>query len=242
MKILAIESSGMPASVALLDGEILTAEYTLCYRKTHSQTLLPMLDEICRMTETDLGSVDAIAVSSGPGSFTGLRIGSASAKGLALGLDKPIVSVPTLEGMAYNYCGSPYLICPMLDARRSQVFTGIYTFETRFCVLQDMEAVDAAAVAQQLNALAAETGKTVVLLGDGTAACRNILEETLEAPHLYAPAHLNAQRAGSVAMRALELFREGKTETAASHRPEYLRVSQAERVRAEKLRAAAAAE
>ena len=126
MKILALDSSGMVASVAVVEEDRLLAEYTVNYKKTHSQTLLPMLNEIGQMTELDLNTVDAIAVAGGPGSFTGLRIGSATAKGLGLALDKPLVHVPTLEGMAYNLFGTDKVICPMMDARRNQVYTGIY--------------------------------------------------------------------------------------------------------------------
>ena len=126
MKVLGIDSSGMVASVAVVEDTQMLAEYTINYKKTHSQTLLPMLDEIGKMIELDLSTVDAIAVAAGPGSFTGLRIGSATAKGLGLALKKPLLSVPTLEGIAYNFCGSDKLVCPMMDARRSQVYTGIY--------------------------------------------------------------------------------------------------------------------
>lgn len=128
MKILALDSSGLVASVALTEDDNLIAEYTIQYKKTHSQTLLPMLDEIRSMVELDLSTVDAIAVAAGPGSFTGLRIGSATAKGLAFAMEKPIVPVPTLEGLAYQMYGSSDLVCPIMDARRSQVYTGIYEF------------------------------------------------------------------------------------------------------------------
>ena len=100
MKILALDSSGLVASVALVEDDDLIAEYTIQYKKTHSQTLLPMLEEIRRMVDLDMDTVDAIAVAAGPGSFTGLRIGSATAKGLAFAMGKPIVPVPTLEGLA----------------------------------------------------------------------------------------------------------------------------------------------
>ena len=102
MKILGLDSSGIVASVAVVEDDILVAEYTVNYKKTHSQTLLPMLDEIAKMTELDLNTIDAIAVAAGPGSFTGLRIGSATAKGLGLALKKPLIAVPTVEGLAYN--------------------------------------------------------------------------------------------------------------------------------------------
>ena len=128
MKLLALDSSGNAASVALIEGDVLKAEYTIDHKKTHSQTLLPMLDELKKMTEFDPETVDAIAVAAGPGSFTGLRIGSATAKGLGLALNKPIVSVPTTEGLAYNLYGHNGLICPIMDARREQVYTGLYGF------------------------------------------------------------------------------------------------------------------
>lgn len=129
MKILALDSSGMTASVAIVEDNIVIGEYNVTYKKTHSQTLLPMLDEVVKMTETDLKQIDAIAISSGPGSFTGLRIGSATAKGLAQGLELPVIEVPTLEAMAYQLFGTECLICPMMDARRNQAFTGLYEWK-----------------------------------------------------------------------------------------------------------------
>ena len=134
MRILAIDSSGLVATVAVVEQDEkavgkTVAEYTINYKKTHSQTLLPMLDEIVRMTELELGSVDAIAVAGGPGSFTGLRIGSATAKGLGLALEKPLIHVPTVDALAYNLCYTDQIVCPIMDARRNQVYTGIYEFE-----------------------------------------------------------------------------------------------------------------
>ena len=133
MRILAIDSSGLVATVAVVEQDEkavgkTVAEYTINYKKTHSQTLLPMLDEIVRMTELELGSVDAIAVAGGPGSFTGLRIGSATAKGLGLALEKPLIHVPTVDALAYNLCYTDQIVYPIMDARRNQVYTGIYEF------------------------------------------------------------------------------------------------------------------
>ena len=128
MKILGLDSSGLVASAAIVEDNTLLAEYTTNYKKTHSQTLLPMLAELQKMIELDMESIDAIAIAAGPGSFTGLRIGAATAKGLGLALDKPLVEVPTLEGLAYNLCGTDKLVCPLMDARRNQVYTGVYEF------------------------------------------------------------------------------------------------------------------
>lgn len=246
MKILAIDSSGMPASAAVYEDGTLLAEYTLNFKRTHSQTLVPMLDEVRNMLELDLESIDAIAVAGGPGSFTGLRIGSAAAKGIGLALNKPLIHVPTLEGLAYNLYGSAGLVVPMIDARNHQVFAGIYTYrnmqpemesgsEDPLCVICDQTPIGVTDLCARLNELAQESGKMVVLLGDGARVYRELLEEQLTAPHWYAPAHLSRQKAGSVAVRAADLAGMGKMETAAQHRPDYLRVSQAERVRAQQL-------
>lgn len=133
MKIICLDSSGLTASVAILEDDQLVAEYNVTYKKTHSQTLLPMLDELKKMIDLDLATVDAIAIAKGPGSFTGLRIGSATAKGLSQALDKPIVEIGTLEGMACNLYGSSDIICPIMDARRQQVYTGVFMYESILC-------------------------------------------------------------------------------------------------------------
>ena len=212
MKLLALDSSGLVASVAILDGETLVAEYTLNYKKTHSHTLLPMIDEIVKMTQTELSEMDAIAVAAGPGSFTGLRIGSATAKGLGLALNKPIISVPTLEGIACNFYGTDAIICPMMDARGQQVYTGIYHFAggTEFEELVAQEAGPVEDIIKKCNELGQKLGKPVIFLGDGVPVYKDIIEELCNVEHSYAPAHLSRQRAGAVAIRAMKLYEEGK--------------------------------
>lgn len=234
MKILALDSSGLVASVAVVEEEYTIAEYTVNYKKTHSQTLLPMLDEVVKMTELDLGSIDAIAISGGPGSFTGLRIGSATAKGLGLALQKPLIHVPTLEGLAYNLCGTPGIICPIMDARRNQVYTGVYSFEKEdLQIVEPQMAVGIDELTEKLNA----RDEAVTFLGDGVPVQREYLKEHLTVPYRFAPAHMNRQRAASVGMLGVKYYKAGKIETAMEHQPDYLRVSQAERERAEKERA-----
>ncbi len=231
MKILAIDSSGMVATVAIADDGQLIAEYTINYKKTHSQTLVPMLDEIRRMTDLDLGSLDAIAVARGPGSFTGLRIGSATAKGLGLALDKPVVAVSTLEGLAMNAWGYDKLVCPIMDARRDQVYTGIYRFEdgSLKTVMGDTaESID------ELISRLTDLNERVLFLGDGVPVFKEAIDSCLKVPHEYAPVHMSRQRAGALAALAAGYFSQGRTESAADHRPEYLRPSQAERVKAER--------
>ena len=231
MRILALDSSGLVATVAIIEDEQTLAEYTVNYKKTHPQTLLPMLDEVAKMIELDLETVDAIAVAGGPGSFTGLRIGSATAKGLGLALNKPLVHIPTLDGLAYNLYGNTGLICPIMDARRNQVYTGLYRFEgNEFQVVEEQMAISVQELVEKLN----QYGEKVTFLGDGVPVYRNVLAEGLKVSYNFAPAHMNRQRAAAVATLALKYYQEGKTETAEEHRPDYLRLSQAERERAEK--------
>ena len=231
MKLIALDSSGLVASVAILEDDLLRAEYTVDYKKTHSQTLLPMLDAIARMVELDLSTVDAIAVAAGPGSFTGLRIGSATAKGLGLALRKPIVEVPTLAALACNLPEAGCLICPVMDARRQQVYNGLYRFrDHRLVTLKDQRALSVPDLAAELNRMNPEGG--VILLGDGVAAYRPLLDSLIKVPHCYAPANAGRQRAASVAVLGARLFREGRAVPAEKHAPVYLRQSQAERERA----------
>lgn len=235
MKILALDSSGLVASVAVMEDDTMLAEFTMNYKKTHSQTLLPMLDEMAKMIELDLNTVDAIAVAGGPGSFTGLRIGSATAKGLGLALHKPLISIPTVDGLAYNLCGTEKIVCPLMDARRNQVYTGIYEFEGNILkVIEPQMAVDISVIAEKLNTL----GREVIFLGDGYPVYEKKLEELMRIPYMAAPAHLSRQRAGALGTLALAYAKEGKLESAADHQPDYLRLSQAERERAEKQKAA----
>lgn len=238
MRILAMDSSGLVASIAVVEEgsaeEVTVAEYTVNYKKTHSQTLLPMLDEVSQMTELDLDSIDAIAVAAGPGSFTGLRIGSATAKGLGLALQKPLIHVPTLHGLAYNLCGTDKIVCPILDARRGQVYTGIYEFDgNELVVLNDQMAVSIEELGEKLQAY----GREIIFLGDGIPVFREALEEKIMAGRKisFAPAHLNRQRAAAVGALGIRYYKEGRLETAAEHQPDYLRVSQAERERKERL-------
>ncbi len=234
MKILAIDSSGMVASVALAEDNVLRAEFTVNDKKTHSQTLLPMLEELKESLGLELETVDAIAIAAGPGSFTGLRIGSATAKGLGLALNKPLVEVPTLEGLAYNLYGTEKLVCPMMDARRSQVYTGIYEYvligegyELHSLVPQC--AADVTEILEKCNQL----GREVIFLGDGVPVYADRIRERIRVPYSLAPAHVNRQRAGSVAALGAVYAAEGRLIPAADHRPEYLRKSQAEREREE---------
>lgn len=230
MKILGIDSSGIVASAAIADEKNIIAEFTVNNKQTHSQTLLPMIDMVVKMSGVQLEEVDAIAVAAGPGSFTGLRIGSSTAKGLGLALKKPIVPIPTLDGLAYRLAETDGIICPIMDARRNQVYTGIYRFEQEFEVVMEQDAMDMGELIEKLNGM----GERVIFLGDGVPVHEKKIRELMTVPFDLAPAHMNRQRAASVAALGAVYFAEGKIETAAEHGPDYLRKSQAEREREER--------
>ena len=242
MRVLAIDSSGLTATVAIVEDDHTIAEYTTNYKKTHSQTLLPMIDEMVRMVDADLKEIDAIAVAGGPGSFTGLRIGSATAKGLGLALDKPLIHVPTVDAMAYSMYGCEDIICPIMDARRKQVYTGLYSFshkkngdgglydEPVFQVLRMQMAVPVEELIRHLNVYR----RRVVFLGDGVPVYKEMLAEGLKVPYSFAPSFMNRQRAAAVGALGIRYYEAGRYEAAAEFKPEYLRKSQAERERAER--------
>ncbi len=236
MKLIALDSSGLVASVAVLEDDILIAEYTIQYKKTHSQTLLPMLAEVRDMIELDLQDVDAVAVAAGPGSFTGLRIGAAAAKGLSFAMGKPVIAVPTVDGLAYNLYGTDKLVCPIMDARRSQVYTGIYQFlrqNDKYCldIIKRQCAVAFDEIARELNAL----GREVIFLGDGVPVFAERMKEMMRVPYSLAPAHMNRQRAASIGALGSVYYAQGKMVSGEAFVPEYLRLSQAERERDEKI-------
>ena len=237
MKIIALDSSGLVASVAVLEDGRLVGEYNIQHKKTHSQTLLPMLDVLRQMVELQLDSVDAIALAAGPGSFTGLRIGSATAKGLGLALDKPIIEIPTLDGLACNLYGTDKLVCPIMDARRNQVYTGIYEYRRELTetvkyelhCLKEQCAVPIEEIADKCNSY----GREVIFLGDGVPVFEQQLKDMMKVPYGFAPAHMNRQRAASFGLLAEKYYKEGRIVSASNHAPVYLRMSQAEREKLE---------
>ena len=233
MKILAIEASGPVAGCALWEDGTLTAEYSVQYKKKHSQSLVPMLEEMREMVDLDLSGIDFIAVTSGPGSFTGLRIGAATVKGLGLALDKPVLPVPTVDSLACNLYGTDRLICPLMDARRQQVYTGIYENRDGLNVLHPQCVTALPEIAEELNQL----GREAIFLGDGVPVNEKALGDLMKVPYYLAPAHLNRQRAAATAVRAAQIYEEKGEDALVSSddfRPEYLRVPQAEREHGEK--------
>ena len=230
MKLLAIDSSGLVAAAALLDGDILVGESMIHNKKTHSQTLLPMIHDMLAMAEVDIKEIDVIAAAAGPGSFTGLRIGAATAKGIAQALDIPIVAVPTLEALAYNLAGADALICPTMDARRNQTYYGIYDVSGEIpVVIQEQQAAPVEEMVRNIN----ELGKTVIFCGDGVPVFRGQLSQSVTVPYRFAPPGTRYQRASSVAVLGKIYMDQGMALPAGEFAPVYLRLSQAERERME---------
>ena len=228
MKILSVDSSATVASVALSEGGRLLAEYTLNNKNTHSETLLPMIESLLSFFSMEIGDVDIFAVSTGPGSFTGVRIGTATVKGLAFASDKPCVGVSTLEAIAYNLRFHRGIVCPVMNARRSQVYTAIFRSDG-----EKLERLteDLAISIAELDGMLAEYNEETVLAGDGYDICIVGFEKTTVRP---VPERLRHQSAFSVAEAALAAYESGKYCSDAELGVEYLRPSQAERERAER--------
>ncbi len=229
MLILAFESSARPASVALLrDGELLS-QYSQCSELTHSRTLLPMAEDMLKNADLRLADVDLFAVAHGPGSFTGVRIGVSTVKGLAWASDKPCVGVSTLEAMAWHGLAAGGLICPVMDARRSQVYNALFEIRDGEPVrLTEDRPIALEELAEELRGY----DTPAFLVGDGAALTASYLA-SVGIPCRLAPENLRWQSAWGVAMAT-----RGKTPGSADALlPVYLRLSQAERERQARLEA-----
>jgi tRNA threonylcarbamoyladenosine biosynthesis protein TsaB len=232
MKILALDSSAMVAAVAVMEDEKLLGEYMLNHKKTHSQTLMPMVKQILGDLEMAPEDIDVFAASTGPGSFTGLRIGVTSIKAMAYALNKPVVSVPTLDAIAYNIPMSSYTVCPMMDARNSQVYTALYDWkEDSLERITEYMGIPVA----QLVKIIKEAGKKVVFVGDAVQLHEGFLKNELGDDCGFAPGSLRLQRASSVAHIAYLKAVKGELENSFDMVPFYLRKSQAEREYEKKL-------
>lgn len=234
MKILALDSSGLVAGVAYLEDGVIKGASSVNHMKTHSQTLLLMVDNLVKSLDAKLDEIDYIAVANGPGSFTGLRIGVATAKGLGFGLDKETIGVSTLEALSLNWQGVCGLVCPIMDARRSQVYTAVYKFGEKYPKPDEIHAPESMMIEDLVNILN-DAGETVYFTGDGVPVYRKYIEDNLKVPFVW-PTPSNAyQNAANVAVLASIYADEGKAVKAADLTPVYLRKPQAEREREEKL-------
>lgn len=232
MKILAFESSAKAAGVALCEDEFLIAQSYQNNGLTHSTTLLPMAEDLLRNCGVSLKDVDCLAVSAGPGSFTGLRIGISTVKGLCWGAEKPCAGVSTLEAMAWNLAHMDAVICCAMDARRHQVYNAL--FRAREGTLERLTPDRAISLEELAGELKSLNGPQIVV-GDGSELCYN--DASARGLQLkLAPPHLRFQSAWGAARAALEQARQGKLVSGADLTANYLRLSQAERERLAKER------
>ena len=224
MQILAIESSSLTAGAAIIKDDVVLAEYSVSFKKTHSQTLLPMIDEVVKMTETNLKELDAIAISAGPGSFTGLRIGMATVKGLSMGSNKPYLSISSLDALAYSLINFDGIICPIMDALRDSVFTCMYKSSNG----ELSKIIDYSALSlDELVEILQEKDKSVIFTGDGVYKYKEYLLKKLPNAK-FAPNHLSVVKASALGELGMELLRQGQCDDINSS-PLYLKKPQAER-------------
>lgn len=225
MKILAVDTSATAASVAVAEENKLIGEFSINTALTHSQTLMPMVDELLKNTGLSVNNINAVAVNAGPGSFTGVRIGVAAVKGIAFPKNLPCVSVSTLESMAYNMLGNDCIVCSVMDARCSQVYNAL--FRVKGCTVTRMTDDRALSLTDLKNELQ-NINEKVVLVGDGAVLCSKFLGEELE-NIMLAPFNNRIQTASSVAYAAFEKINNGETVKADELMPVYLRLPQAQR-------------
>ena len=231
MKILSLDASANSASVCIYDAteDKIIGDFYINTKLTHSQTLVPMIDALLNSAKLSLSDIDFFAVNTGPGSFTGIRIGVSVIKGMAMALNKPCVSVSTLHSMAYNFIDSEdVVVCACMDARRNQVYNALFSVNngvvSRICD-------DRAISVEDLFSELATIDKTIVLVGDGAELC---YRQKGDCDVTLSVASKRYQRASSVALAAVELINKDETLSAATLMPTYLRPSQAERERLNK--------
>lgn len=225
MKILAIDTSSQSASCAIANNGVLLGEFFTNVKLTHSQTIMPMVDNLLAQTRVKLSDIDAFAVTNGPGSFTGLRIGLSAVKGMAHALGKDCIAVPTLEALAYAFYGTSYTVAPVLDARCSQVYTSLVRWNgERPEQLAEDDAIPIATLETRLK----KVESSVFLVGDGAEMCYNSLKECVPDLRLASPA-LRYTRASAVALAAEKRAAQGLVTAADALVPAYLRLPQAER-------------
>ena len=232
MKILSLDTATQAATCAILDDDKVLGEITFNFKKQHSQILMPMIDDLFKNTQMSIGDIDAFVASKGPGSFTGLRIGMATVKGLSQGSKKPFVCVSTLDSLAYNLAYTSGIICPILDALRDNVYTALYNFDNNE-LNQTLDYVNIS-IDELINKLK-DKDCNITFVGDGVPKFKEKLIANL--PNIsFAPAHLNLAKASSLGELGLKLLASGVTDDIYGAIPIYLRKPQAEREYEEKMR------
>lgn len=225
MKLLGIDSATEAASCAVIDDDKLLGEITFNYKKQHSVIIMNMIDYLLKNLKLSIDDLDGFAVSKGPGSFTGLRIGMAVVKGLSEGSKKPFVSVSSLDTMAYSLAYTSGIICPIIDALRNNVYTALYTFEnSKLNKISDYMAISV----EELIKMLRDYNLPVTFIGDAVPKFKEKFETELDKVN-FSPAHLNLVKASGLCELGINLMREGKFDNPLSSAPIYLRKSQAER-------------
>lgn len=228
MNIFAMDTSSLTATAAILSDEKLIGEFTVSNKLTHSATIMPMTDTLLKTASLTLDDIDVFAVSVGPGSFTGLRIGMATVKTLAQAKNKPIIGVSSLRAVSESFAFTDCIICPMTDARRDEVYNALYLNG------EELEADRALHIDALLDSLA---GKKVIFAGDGVLIHRERIEARQESGWRIAPPNLLLPKASSVAYAALGRALKNDFDDVYTLNPVYLRKSQAEREREQRRQA-----
>jgi len=226
MRILAIESATVIASCAISENNVILGEYSLGHKKTHSEKLMPLIEKLLEDMEMKIQDIDVIAISEGPGSYTGLRIGAAIAKSLAYAINVPIVNVPTMKSLASNIYASDKYIVPVMDAKSGRVYAGIYKWvNDRLVTVKEQFPTNINELIEILN----QCSEPIILSGDGSENYKNIFEESLKIKHAFSPNQFNYLRASSSACLGYIMAMNGEIIKASEFAPKYLRLSQAER-------------
>lgn len=223
MLILAVDTSTQSGSVALLDNDSVLVEYLINVGVNHSETLLPAIERILSVTGTEMAKVDLLVLTVGPGSFTGLRVGASTVKGLALAADKPVVGVSSMDALALNVANSAITICPMLDARKKEVYTALYRSDRSGMpkkIVGEM-VVDPETFLKGID-------YEVIFLGDGAINYCRLIKEILPDRSYFALPHLQYIKASAVGLLGINKFIEGDILDIMTFTPQYLRLSEAE--------------
>lgn len=230
MKILAIDTSGIVVGVALIDENKVLAEININYKQNHSVTIMPLIDQLLKSVNMEINEIDYLACTCGPGSFTGLRIGAATVKGIAFALNKKIIPISTLESLAYNIFITDKYIIPIIDARSERIFTAIYKWENQKLINTYKEtSTDIRTLLKYIK----ENNIEPLFLGDGATIYKQIIKDFNE-NYIFAHIGHNMQKASSLASIALQYVKDEKYIDHKSFEIKYLRKSQAERELLEK--------
>lgn len=226
MKILAIESASITASCAVSENNVVLGEYSLGHKKTHSEKLMPLIEKLLEDMDIKIREIELIAISEGPGSYTGLRIGAAIAKSIAYAINVPIANVPTMESLASNIYSSDKYIVPVMDAKSGRVYTGIYRWDNdNLITVKEQFPTDIDELIEILN----NTTAPIVLSGDGSQNYKSLFMEKLKIKYTFSPKQFDLLRASSLACLGYSMALRGETIDARGFYPKYLRLSQAER-------------